>query len=816
MPDPSRSRSTEDPISAGEILSGRFRVVRRIAQGGMGVVYEAFDEKLGRRIALKCAVSGEGRRLFPEVRLATEVSHPNICRIYEIHSAETAQGNLEYFTMEYLGGPTLAARIASGPVPREEAGTIARQLCAGLVEAHRNGIIHGDLKPGNVILTKGPGGTPRAVIADFGLARAALTPGAAGGTPGYMAPELKTGAPATVASDIYALGVILHELASGYRPDERAAMLMSTVTQSGNTAAKLPESTAHLPAKLAPLKSSWDPIVRKCLDPSPEQRYRRVEEIQRALGPSTLRRRLVRGAAAVALAAAAALVTYRQATAPPETVRLELSAVAAPAELAAEARQIQQNAARRISQLRNSRQTAFSLSSFRATHRLSTRLAPEAGGLALHALLLNLQSNTPVTEWSADYQAAQARYIPVALAGVVSGALHLPALATYASVDGAAREPYRNGLAELQDDGKIEAALASLTEAERLEPDSALPWAALAEAQRRKYFLTNAESWEDLAMASWRQAELRNPDCAPVHRIAGLLEYDQNHIEQAITRMRRATEFQPPNADAVHRLGLLYERHGQLFEALQAYNEALRLAPHNTRIYEDLAHAYTAQSDFAAASAILRRAVDLAPDRPNLRQRLASSYQDQGRFDQAEAELRSALRLKTSADGLARLGHVLLYRGRPAEAIPLLAQAVQLDSHALFAWLYLGLAQQQASHAQDAQAAFRRGLALAQENVTQLPRDGYSRAILAYFYAQTGQQRDSGLEAAEALQLAPRHNDTLWMAALAYERSGRRAEALRTLEQAARPMLEDLKRWPEAARLTADPKFAVIFANAGR
>jgi serine/threonine protein kinase/Flp pilus assembly protein TadD len=826
MPGTSHSRTVEDPFPAGELLSGRFRVVRRIAHGGMGVVYEAFDEKLDRRIALKCALSGYGRRLFPEVRLATEVSHPNICRIFEIHSAETVQGSLEYFTMEFLEGPTLAERIASGPVPRAEAETIARHLCAGLAEAHRNGIIHGDLKPRNVILAKNPGGTLRAVIADFGLARAVLGFGDAGGTCGYMAPELHTGGPTTIASDIYALGVILHELACGLRPDERAAILESTLAATASAAASGSstgvgngkdsdryQSAVIRSVTLPPLRSRWNTILRKCLQANPELRYRSADEILRALGPSALRRRISLGAGALALAAVAAFITYRQSTAPPETVRLELGAIAAPSEIASQARQLQQNAVREISKLRSSQQIAFSVSESQATHRLSTSLAQKSRRLMLHAVLLNLRSNTPVTEWSADYEPSQLRYIPIALAGVVSGSLHLPPLDTYATVAPAGREAYRKGLAGLPDDKKLDEALGSLAEAAHLDQDSALTWAALAEAQRRKFLLTDSGPWEEMAMASWKQAELRNPDCGPVHRIAGLLEYDQNHIEQAITRMRRATEFQPPNADAFHRLGLLYERHSQLFEALQAYNEALRLAPRDTQIYEDLAHAYSMQSEFAAASGILRRAVELAPESPDLRRMLASSYQDEGRFAEAETELRWLLRQGTSADGLMRLGHVLLYGGRETEAIPLLAQAVQLDERDIFAWLYLGLANHRVGHTLDAQAAFRRGLALAKENVMQLPRDAYSRAILAYFYAQTGQAEASGLEAAQARQLAPHHNDTLWMAALAYERSGGREEALRTLESAARPMLEDLKRWPEAAALTADPRFGEILAN---
>src|SRR5206468_4531507 len=98
-------------FEAGTLLGGRFRVVRAVGHGGMGIVYEAFDEKLGRRIALKCARAGFDPRLSPEVLLATAVSHPNICKIYEIHTAQTSAGPLDFFTMEFLEGPTLSERL---------------------------------------------------------------------------------------------------------------------------------------------------------------------------------------------------------------------------------------------------------------------------------------------------------------------------------------------------------------------------------------------------------------------------------------------------------------------------------------------------------------------------------------------------------------------------------------------------------------------------------------------------------------------------------------------------------------------------------
>jgi serine/threonine protein kinase len=116
--------SYEHPFEPGELLDGRFRIVREIAQGGMGIVYEAVDEKLQRRIALKCAKTGFRKRLPPEVRNATEISHPNVCKIFEIHTASTRQGEIDFITMEFLDGETLADRLTRAPLPEKEARAI--------------------------------------------------------------------------------------------------------------------------------------------------------------------------------------------------------------------------------------------------------------------------------------------------------------------------------------------------------------------------------------------------------------------------------------------------------------------------------------------------------------------------------------------------------------------------------------------------------------------------------------------------------------------------------------------------------------------
>ena len=237
----------------------------------MGIVFEAIDEKLDRRVALKCAKLGHGHRLPPEARAAREVSHFNVCKVYDLHAAVTDLGDLDFLSMEFIEGQTLSERIyRDGPVPEKEAREIARQICAGLAQAHRQGVIHGDLKCSNVILTRSDGGL-RAVITDFGLARLNqaggdrfMSPGR-GGTLDYMAPELLLSHPASVASDLYALGVLFHHMLTGRTPER------IDPTTSGNEAgpSRFGILTPELPRSLSPANplretgsGAWNPFPR--------------------------------------------------------------------------------------------------------------------------------------------------------------------------------------------------------------------------------------------------------------------------------------------------------------------------------------------------------------------------------------------------------------------------------------------------------------------------------------------------------------------------------------------------------------------------
>jgi tRNA A-37 threonylcarbamoyl transferase component Bud32/tetratricopeptide (TPR) repeat protein len=295
--------------------AGRYRIVRSIAAGAMGEVFEAEDLVIGSRIALKVLHEHLAKsthavaRLRREIALARKVTHSNVCRVHDVGEHE---GRV-FLTMELLAGETLADRIRRGSITREERERIAAQMVAGLAALHAAGVVHRDFKPANVVLVDG-----RVVITDFGLARGTevgerdlTAEGAFLGTPGYMAPEQVEGREATEASDIYALGVVLYELATG-EPPFRGDTAMAVAT------ARLTEQPARPSTRSAGLSASWDASIMRCLARTPSERFQRVEDVLRPIASRPRGRLLVLGVLAalgVAIAVVAVLVARRSGSA---------------------------------------------------------------------------------------------------------------------------------------------------------------------------------------------------------------------------------------------------------------------------------------------------------------------------------------------------------------------------------------------------------------------------------------------------------------------------------------------------------------------
>src|SRR4051794_17995204 len=210
---PSTSR-----FAPGSIIAARYRLIALLGRGGMGEVYRAEDLTLDQQVALKFLPerahgydASTLAQFHNELRIARQVSHKNVCRVYDLGDADGRR----FITMEYVDGEDLASLLRRiGRIPQDKAIDIARQLCAGLAAAHERGVLHRDLKPANVMLD----GDGNVRITDFGIATAAGEIDVdVAGTPQYMAPELLAGKPASTRSDLFALGLIFFEVFTGRR-----------------------------------------------------------------------------------------------------------------------------------------------------------------------------------------------------------------------------------------------------------------------------------------------------------------------------------------------------------------------------------------------------------------------------------------------------------------------------------------------------------------------------------------------------------------------------------------------------------------------
>jgi serine/threonine protein kinase len=265
---------SEGRFLPGRLLASRYRIIALLGKGGMGEVYRADDLTLGQSVALKFLPDDAARdqalleRFKNEVRIARRVSHPNVCRVYDVGDVE----NHTFFTMEYVDGEDLASLLRRiGRLPEDKALDIARQLCAGLAAAHAKGVLHRDLKPANIMLD----GRGQVVITDFGLAGVAdqiQGNEVRSGTPAYMAPEQLSGKEVSTRSDIYSLGLVLYEVFTGKR-----AFSAEAVRAHGDRTPSRPSSVVK------DLNPVIERVILRCLENEPSARPANVFSVAAAL-----------------------------------------------------------------------------------------------------------------------------------------------------------------------------------------------------------------------------------------------------------------------------------------------------------------------------------------------------------------------------------------------------------------------------------------------------------------------------------------------------------------------------------------------------
>lgn len=264
-------------LARGSLFAGRYEIIEELGKGGMGKIYRAFDRKIDVEVALKLVKSEIAadkktvERFRNELRLAREIAHRNVCRMFDLNEEK----GIYYITMEYVPGEDLKSFIhRAAPLSTGKAVSLAKQVCAGLAEAHRLGVVHRDLKPGNIMIDK----DGNAKIMDFGIARSLHAKGITGagmmvGTPEYMSPEQVEGKDVDERSDIYSLGIILYEMLTGRVPFEGDTPFTVGVKHKSEMPKDPRDINAQIPEDL-------DRLILRCLEKDRDKRYRSAEDLR--------------------------------------------------------------------------------------------------------------------------------------------------------------------------------------------------------------------------------------------------------------------------------------------------------------------------------------------------------------------------------------------------------------------------------------------------------------------------------------------------------------------------------------------------------
>jgi TolB-like protein/Tfp pilus assembly protein PilF/predicted Ser/Thr protein kinase len=704
----------------GQTVS-HYRILDKLGEGGMGVVYKAEDLNLKRTVALKFLHAGEDTaRLLREAQAAASLMHPNICTVFEVDSGHG------FLAMEFVEGPTLGDKIRDRPLRLETALRLACEIASGIKAAHDKGVVHRDIKSANILLTLGD----EAKVTDFGLATLGgrtrvTTTGVAMGTPGYMAPEQARGEKVDRRADVWALGVVLYEMVAGKLPfhgDSEAAVVHSILNAE-------PEP---LTALRVGLPVDLDRIVAKCLAKDPGERYQHVEDLLVDL--RALRKRLETGtrttaelaqqkarnvrwwilraalplALVLVLAVAAAVYWPRVAARRFESLAvLPFVNAAGGANLEYLSDGIPEALTNILSREPGLRVTPRSRAFM---HRgaqadpvkagselgvqavLTGRVAVRGESLNIQVELIDVsresqlwgeQFSRPITEIAA----VQDEIARIALAklnfetGVrgVSGSSSAPA------VNSEAYQRFLRGRFywDKRTVPMLRMAVSEFRQALDIDPNYAREYAGLAEAYAifAVYNVSSPAEAAPLAKAAITEALSRDDSIAEAHTARAFVSmtYDFD-LPAAEKSFRRALELNPQHPTAHFWYGLYNTVRLRHDRAIEHYRLAQQSAPLSPNVGSYLGWGLLFAGRTGEAIAQLRRTLEIDPNFPNAHLFLGMCYQQQGHHAEAVEEMKKAREL--SGDNLlmiGALGHGLALAGRQAEALKVLAELTAMS-----------------------------------------------------------------------------------------------------------------------------------------
>ena len=851
------ARTAQGRLIAGQVLNDRFVIVRFIAKGGMGEVYEAEDRLLhGPHIALKTIRPesaddpGLQHRFEQEVLSAREVTHPNLCPIYGIERCGKPDPGFLFLTMKLLPGETLAARLQrSGPVGKEEGLAIVRQMADGLAAIEAAGIVHRDIKPNNVMLD-GARSDVRLWITDFGLAHALeaeLTGSGSriltAGTPGYLAPELLQGHPPSQASDLFAFGVVLHQVFTGEKP---------SIKEDGSCVV----SSAKLSTSGAP--SFCVELVTGCLNQNPE---RRCEAFEKALGELGLKRRQKRTITRRQFAGmAAAAVCSFSVAGWVERERLYDAWHPLPAKRFVALLNWPKTSDGRVAPMLTgvlnaikgelTRLEAFDRRLFvispedaqievSTTAHLKEVCDPLGANLALtaHAVpgakffelflrLVDPTTNRTIREREVKCPLAEITSLP---GKAVEAAEKLLDLGRYV-ITGPTIEPGTQSTAAFTafqiaetlrkqpNDAGLSRAIEKYKDAVDLDPNYAMAYAKLAQAYYRQYAIQRDSGALELARANGDRAVALNPGLVEGHLAVCLILEDTGDKEGALDEIAKALTLDPSNPKALLWQAQIYERMNRWSEAERTYRRVLKERPNSWVTYNELGSFLQGQGRFQEAIQAFREASSAAPASAWALCGLGTAYLQTGDFAAGTESLKKSLTLAPSLDiAVVNTSLALRYQGKYEDALPYALKAVQLNPNDDANWLELGDCYSSLRNRKsEAKNAYLRALREVENHLQTDSTDGPSWMLLALYQVKSGSHQQASALIQKAESLGAGDMDSQLYKARILEQLGKRDDALATIAACFQKGASDLQiaPFPDMQALRKDSRYQQMARSA--
>ncbi len=868
--------SGEEPSgSAGHDLSGttvsHYEVRRRLGGGGMGVVYEAYDTRLERTVALKFLpphldASAEARlRFIQEAKAASALDHPNICTIYEVGQTDAGQ---TFIAMACYQGETLKHKIARGPLPVEEALLYAVQIARGLARAHAKGIVHRDVKPANVMVTAptpGESSYGTVKILDFGLAKMAdveLTrTGTTMGTVVYMSPEQTRGAGVDHRTDLWSLGAVLYEMLTGERPfrgDFEQAIVYSILNEDP------PPLRQHHPE----VPEALEHVVAMCLEKEPDLRYPAAadlladlemlvsgrDESLSASRPVPTRilarpnRRLLTGAGGGLLLVLLVLLVIpasRRAllggSAPVTPAGLTYVAVlpftsAVPADQAL-ADGLMQSLTGLVARLETPEDSLWVVPADEILNREIQTPTEARKIFGVDAVLRGqMIRRGALTEVILNLEATERPRVlgSATLPGPLDPAFQQKALQALADLlnvrvqdraragldAGSPQTPtayafYLQGVGYLQrrdKAGNLDLALEQFRQALAEDSLYAPALAGLCEAVWEKYRNTSDTELAEEALGYCDRAAALSEDHAGVLVALGSMYLRTGQHRKAEAALLRARVLEPSNVDAFLWLARVYGDLGQTDNAEDAYLRAIALKPNLWVSYSNYGAMLYNIGRYEDAGRQFEQVTRLTPDNYIGFNDLGIVQDHFNQIDDAVASFERSINLQPNALAYRNLGDLYFRHQQYDRAVGALEAAVALNDGDWIAWAWLGHARYWAGNRAGAQAAWQRVIELGTPKLAVNPKDDDVLTLLAEAHTARG-EKEQGFAYLQRLLSLPRDYPlTKYYIGRLYEMHGYRETALdyieQVLEEGFDPGTPDRDPWLKALRET--PRFQAL------